>query len=300
MAEAAGDEFMLKGDKKTKKFFGGSSKYEDARDLYQQGAIQYKKARSWEKAAAAFMRCYEMAKKLECRSDQVQDLLDAAVCYRKFDYNKGIERQREALQLLEREGRYSRCAKLCVEIAEVLEEQRSEVGSTDDLLRTIAQCYSDAAGFWKLERNSTQSIADCRKKEAEILLQLSDGVEKAMEIYEELGRQCAEDAMLRFNAKGHFFMALLCQLSLISSSKKEEGIDHFRSKFDDYQQTDLQFTPQTREHELMTKIIEAFEENDPKIFTEAQREYEKICPLDHVKRTLLLKAKTVLKTENLC
>ena len=107
---------MEKADKKTKKFFGGSQKYEDARDLYQQAANQYKKVQDWTGAAGAWMKCYEMDQKLKCEMDILEDLTQASKCYRKFDVDESMRCVEKALALHDKNARFDKSAKMCLEV----------------------------------------------------------------------------------------------------------------------------------------------------------------------------------------
>ena len=115
-------------------------------------------------------------------------------------------------------------------------------------------------------------------------------------MYEELGRHCAEENLLRFNAKGYFFSSLLCQLALVPTGN-EDGIEVFRSKFEEYTGIDLQFSDSTHEYILCKSIVQAFEDESPKIFTEAMRTFERVNPLNRNKEILLMKGKAVLKSD---
>eukprot|EP01064_Diplonema_japonicum_P037114 TRINITY_DN8617_c1_g1_i1.p1 TRINITY_DN8617_c1_g1~~TRINITY_DN8617_c1_g1_i1.p1 ORF type:complete len:303 (+),score=80.97 TRINITY_DN8617_c1_g1_i1:41-949(+) len=288
-------ELMEKGDKKTKKFFGGSSKYEDARDLYVQAANQYKKLQDWAGAAGAFMKCYQMSVKTKCDSEMISDLMDAANCYRKFDCKEATETQNMALDLLDKNGRYDRAAKLCIESAKIFEELlHGESGSKEEELNEqLLICYEKARDYYKLMKNSTTHGNEVNRKIANVKTQQGK-YEEAIEIFEDLGKQCAEDNLLRFNAKGHFFNALLCQLPLISPMACEPGIDAFRDKFEEYCDIDLQLCDSTHEYEFCKSVISAFEEGDGAIYQEAYRRYDKIIPFEKATELMVLKGKQIL------
>eukprot|EP01059_Diplonema_ambulator_P030464 TRINITY_DN5228_c0_g1_i2.p1 TRINITY_DN5228_c0_g1~~TRINITY_DN5228_c0_g1_i2.p1 ORF type:complete len:325 (+),score=112.01 TRINITY_DN5228_c0_g1_i2:62-976(+) len=294
-ATAKAAELMEKGDKKTKKFFGGSSKYEDARELYLQGANQYKKVQDWPNAAGAFMKCFQMSQKVKSESDMISDLMEAANCYRKFDYKQATATMGIALDLLDKGGRYDRAAKLCMESAKIFEGILEEEGGekTMELNEQILMAYEKARDYYKLMRNSTTHANDCAAKIAAVKI-LQGKYDEALEIYEDLGKHCAEDNLLRFNAKSHFFTALLCQLPLISPMAADPGIDKFRDKFEEYTELDLQFCDTTHEYELCKNIIKAFEDGEVAAYTEAYRRYDKIIPFDKPKEVMVLKGKQIL------
>eukprot|EP01062_Namystynia_karyoxenos_P005185 TRINITY_DN11828_c0_g1_i1.p1 TRINITY_DN11828_c0_g1~~TRINITY_DN11828_c0_g1_i1.p1 ORF type:complete len:301 (+),score=113.24 TRINITY_DN11828_c0_g1_i1:95-997(+) len=287
-------ELMEKGDKKTKKFFGGQSKYEDARDLYQQAANQYKKQQDWPGACAAFEKCLAMDVKLKEDSDRVTDLLEASKCARKFDRAKAVDYMQQALDLMERQGQFAKAAKLAGDVAEMIDEHKGEERLTPEMAEEQIRWWRKSADCWKMERNSTSHANACLVKIADLLTQQGKYAE-AIEINEDLGNQYSDDSLLRFNAKGFYFASLLCHLALIEADRKEEGVAKFRAKFEEYTDKDTQFSPQTHEHRFCTTVLQAFEEGDAKLYSQAHKEYERVHPLDRQKTTMILRGKQALK-----
>ncbi|KAJ9465247.1 Alpha-soluble NSF attachment protein [Diplonema papillatum] len=300
MAEKA-RELVEKGDKKTKKFFGGAQKYEEARDCYQQAANQYKKVQDWEGAAAAFMKCYDMSAKVKSETDMIQDLTDAGNAYRKFSPDKATGTFSQVLELLDKNGRYDRAAKLCVETAKVCEAEllagTDSKEQREELQDSIVKWYNKARDYYKLMRNSVTHANDCLAKVADIAC-LQFKFEEAIEMYEELGKHCVDDNLLRFNAKAHFFTALLCQLPLIAPGAGPEGIERFRAKFEEYCDLDMQFCENTHEYDFCKGVIQAFEDEDPQAYKDAYRRYDRIIPLEKHKEIMVLKGQEILKHED--
>eukprot|EP01060_Flectonema_neradi_P029623 TRINITY_DN4131_c0_g1_i1.p1 TRINITY_DN4131_c0_g1~~TRINITY_DN4131_c0_g1_i1.p1 ORF type:complete len:297 (+),score=64.81 TRINITY_DN4131_c0_g1_i1:45-935(+) len=292
-------ELIAKGDKRLKKFFSfGTEKYDDARELYYQAANQFKKVQDWEGAEGAFLKCLEMDKKLKCDSDQIQDLTDAGTCAKKYNYKKAADYWEQAIEKLVATGRHDRAAKLSTDCAKLFEEQLlAGVSDPEGTRQQILEWWEKTLDLYKLNRNSTVHCNDCILKIAEIRI-LQGSYSEACEMFEDLGKQYADDNLLRFNARGQFFVALLCQLAQIVSPRDEAGIDRLRSKFDQYREIDVQFAEETHEFEFITSAIKAFEDADLTLYTEATRKYDRICPLDKTKEILVLKGRAALKVED--
>eukprot|EP00756_Hemistasia_phaeocysticola_P017411 Hpha_TRINITY_DN15536_c1_g3::TRINITY_DN15536_c1_g3_i1::g.105782::m.105782/K15296/NAPA, SNAPA, SEC17; alpha-soluble NSF attachment protein len=296
-----GTELMLKGDKKTKKFFGGQSKYEDARELYLEAVVQFKKVQNWQGATEAIEKAIAMDVKLKDDMDRAAHLLEASKTSRKYDFAKAIGYIQDVLVHMEKQAQFARAAKLAEETAEMHREKYLGEEMSAEQVDSLVQWWDRACSYWKMERNATAHLNSCRQKIAELRLQQGK-YQDAFEIFEDLGRQCADDAVMRFSARTHFFTALLCLLAQIEAAHKEEGADRFRTKFEEYQERDTQFTNMTQEHRFCTGIVAAFEEDDLKKFGETQKAYEKIMPLDKSRNLMVLRGKAALRSaeEDLC
>lgn len=296
MAASPAEELMKQGDKKTKKLFGGQSKYEDAAELYSKAAIQYKKVQDWRGATAAYEKVVAMAVKLKEPGDQIGALEEAAKCALKFDVAKAMSFQEQAIQLMERDGKYNKAGKAAEKNAKALAEQleEREHGPSEEDQERLIQWWQKAADYYKLEKHSTSDMNACRVHIADINAKLGR-YREAIEINEDLGMLYADDALLKFNAKMFFFTSLLCHLAIIDPKDKESGLEKFEEKFAAYQDKDTQFTELTHEHRFCTAVVQAFQDDDPKKYSEAHKAYEKVHPLDRQKTTMVLRGKAALK-----
>eukprot|EP01065_Artemidia_motanka_P051108 TRINITY_DN8903_c0_g2_i3.p1 TRINITY_DN8903_c0_g2~~TRINITY_DN8903_c0_g2_i3.p1 ORF type:complete len:303 (+),score=67.58 TRINITY_DN8903_c0_g2_i3:63-971(+) len=294
MAAGKAEELMQKGEKKKKKFFGGSSKYEDAREAFQEAAVQYKKIQDWQGACEAFKRSMEMSVKLKDDSELLSDLLEQANCTRRFDFKQSAELTQKALEMLEAQGKYLRCAKLAEEQAGLHREQCMDDTPTPGELKQVLKWWEKARDYWKLDRNGASHANSCKQRIAEVKLLLGE-YDEAREIYEDLGDFCADDASLRFGARTHYFNALLCLLGTFEGTHRETALAKFTEAFERYQERDTQFTRLTQEHRFCTGVVEAYEAEDVKRYSEAQKTLEKVLPQDRVHTLLILRGKGVLR-----
>ncbi|XP_043705531.1 alpha-soluble NSF attachment protein 2-like [Telopea speciosissima] len=85
MSDAAkGEEFEKKAEKKLNGWnLFGSSKFEDAAELYEKAASSYKLAKSWDKPGAAYINVADCHLKSGSKHEAASGYVDAAKCYNK-------------------------------------------------------------------------------------------------------------------------------------------------------------------------------------------------------------------------
>lgn len=67
--------------------FSGSSKVDEAMDLYQQAANKFKMAKKWSAAGHAFTELASLYSKAGSRLDAATNYVEAGNCYKKTDPN---------------------------------------------------------------------------------------------------------------------------------------------------------------------------------------------------------------------
>eukprot|EP00759_Apiculatamorpha_spiralis_P051900 PhF_6_TR5541/c0_g2_i1/m.7881/K15296/NAPA, SNAPA, SEC17; alpha-soluble NSF attachment protein len=285
MMESKAREAMEAGDKASKKFFGGESKYEKAREHFMQAGNFYKASQMWLEAANAYTRCMEMSVKLKQEMDVAEDLENAAMCYKKANDPRAKELYEKVIQTYLKNGKGTQASKLAQKIADLCESEGDVPGAI--------QWYTRAADLMKRE-NSLRTAQQVLLKVA-ALHALGGHYDEAIALYEDIGKDYASDRLLKGAARKELFMAALCHLANLKPIQKDEGIDAFQETFQSYEDADSMFTAQTWEHILITKIIQAFKEDSVQQFADAVSEYEDICPMDELKQKLVMRAKDVLK-----
>jgi len=113
-----------------------------------------------------------------------------------------------------------------------------------------------------------------------------NNIQRAAEIFEQIGRESLESKLGSYSAKGYFFQALLCLLALGDNVAGENKLNEFKN-------ADYTF-PTSRECQLIDKLVEALNNSDEEGFSTACQEYDRISPLDPWKTTMLLKVKNQL------
>eukprot|EP01063_Lacrimia_lanifica_P037678 TRINITY_DN7806_c0_g1_i1.p1 TRINITY_DN7806_c0_g1~~TRINITY_DN7806_c0_g1_i1.p1 ORF type:complete len:197 (+),score=101.55 TRINITY_DN7806_c0_g1_i1:172-762(+) len=186
-----------------------------------------------------------------------------------------------------------------LQAANMLEQTVMEGPSTLEEEQTEFLFWLEKArDYYKLMRNANSYINETSAKIAEVKIIQSNFAE-AQEIYDGLGRYCVEDNLLKFNAKGHFFMALLCELGQAKSGDAA-GIEKFRELFEKYEDLDMQLTAATYEHIFCTAVVKAFEDEDLQAYIDSYRDYSRIIPLDRKREQLVMLGRLILKTDDQC
>jgi len=276
------EEWIEKGDKKVKSisWFGGGTKYEDAAEMYIKGANLYKVAKKWEQAGGAFIKAAECQLKMQSKHEAATNYINASNCFKKSNINDAGNAIRIAVELFVDEGRFSIAAKHQKELAELYEQESDFPNAIDN--------YQIAADYYEGE-GQTSAANGCLLKVAQFSAQL-EKYDKAIEIYEKIGKASLDNNLLKFSVKDYFLKAGLCHLctqDIVSSKRALEK----------YQEMDVGFASQ-RECKFLQEIITAYENYDAEAFTQAVVEFDSVIKLDQWKTTILLRIKNTIKNED--
>ncbi|XP_031477942.1 alpha-soluble NSF attachment protein 2-like [Nymphaea colorata] len=275
--ESKGDEFLKKAEKKISGWGIFGSKYEDAADLYEKAANQFKLAKAWDKAGNSYLRLADCHLKLDSKHEAASACVDAGNCFKKINTADAIRCYDAAVGHFMEIGRLNMAARYCKEIGEIYEADQ-------DLEQAIAY-LEKSADLFHSEEVST-SANQCKQKVAQLAASL-DQYPKAIEIFESIARQSMNNNLLKYGVKGLLLNAGICHLC------KGDAVA-INNALEQYQDLDPTFSG-TREHRLLVDLASAMEEGDIEKFTAAVREYDSMTRLDPWKTSLLLKAKNKLK-----
>lgn len=205
-----------------------------------------------------------------------------ASCFKKSNPADALPAYQSAISLLTDAGRLTQAAKLSRECAELYEND--EVGATEDSTRLAIEMYEQAGGLFSMEDSKGQ-FANCQAKVAELASAALDPPDllKAGQIYDELGRNCLDSNLLKFNAKGYFLQAILCQLANADGIGAEQGLAR-------YEGVDYTFG-ESREGKFARTLVESVEAFDSEGLAQAAFEYDRVSKLDPWKTTMLVKIK---------
>jgi alpha-soluble NSF attachment protein len=144
--------------------------------------------------------------------------------------------------------------------------------------------YEQAAELFGMEDSKSQK-SQCLAKVAELASAQMDPPDlgRASHIYEDLGRNCLESNLLKYNAKGYFLQAIFCQLALGDGIAASQALTR-------YQNLDFTFGD-SREGKFAAALTQCLEEFDSEGFATACYEYDRISKLDPWKTTMLVKVK---------
>ncbi|KFD50722.1 hypothetical protein M514_08378 [Trichuris suis] len=274
-------KLLLEADKKMKQgssFFGlfGGNKSDEACELYVKAANLFKIDKKWTDAGSAFLKAAELSlSKCEYKHEAATHFVDASNCFKKTNTEQAIDCLLKAINIYAEEGRFSMAAKYYMNVAELCESDNSD-------LEKAMFYYEKAADYYKGEE-SKSSANKCALKVAQFAAQLLN-YKKAASLFEEVGTYSAENALLKYGAKDHFFKAALCLLCLDVLDGKV-AIKRYADKIPQF--------AESREFAFLNALTEAMEEHNADEFTNAVKEYDKISRLDQWTTTILLRLKRV-------
>ena len=188
-----------------------------------------------------------------------------------------------AVALLIDAGRLTQAAKLCKECAELYETEEIEIDDKSHIVLAI-ESYEQASELFGMEDSKGQA-SGCQAKIAELCsaaLEPPDLIRSAG-IYEELGRNCLDSNLLKFNAKGYFLQSILCHLANNDAVGAEQALSKFES-------IDYTFG-ESREGKFSRKLVECVEGLDADLFATTCFEYDRISKLDPWKTSMLVRVK---------
>ncbi|KAI3884231.1 hypothetical protein MKX03_030264 [Papaver bracteatum] len=177
-------------------------------------------------------------------------------------------------------------ARCCKEIAEICEARQNVDQAiayfecaADLFQRNCKICFSKKMKIKKMKMNF--SAHECKKKVAEFAAKQKQYL-KAIQIYEEIARQCLKDNLLKYSVKKYLLCAGLCQLC-------KDDVVALNNALEKYQCLDPTFIG-TLECKLLTDLASATDEEDNGKFTDAVNEFESMTRLDAWDTTMLFRA----------
>ncbi|KAF7458349.1 putative SNAP protein [Cryptosporidium felis] len=224
-------------------FFSGGPDLDEAIQLYVGAGNKYKILKSWTECCECFNRAAEL-------SLEQNDLVSASNYYtecgnivKRTDLQKSIPYFLKAVDLYNKNGRFGQSGKLFKVIAESLEENYQYLES--------CEYYSKAADMFDMDDYSKTAYSSCILKFADnfslcyneannnsgtnIAFSGTDGLLRAIEIYEQEAKKALGNALIKYNAKEYLFKAFLIILSL-------EDLVDAQIKWEKYSSLDQSFS----------------------------------------------------------
>jgi len=281
--EVKGEDLVKQAEAKLKKFslFGSGSKFDDAVELYEKAAAQFKLNKQWKEAAEAYIKAAEINEKQKQDADAVDKYQNAAKCYQNCNVKEAVRVYRLVVKMHMDTDRMSTAANEWKEIAK-LEEKEGHIQAAREAWEKSATCH-DAS-------NSKASATQALLQVARIAADEAD-YKKAVELFEKCAAQALESDLGRWSASEYFYKATLC--SFVLESKSGECKDTTES-LDRYVEQHPAFE-NAREYKFLKGILDAFEKDDVEKFTETVFKFDNVLKLDNWTSKLLLKIKDVLK-----
>lgn len=277
-------EFRSLAEKKARKrggllgMFSSGSSLDEAQELYQKAANQFKLAHEWNDAADCYVQYAFMSAKLGMTAEEAQGYVETANCLRKVSPESSLEWYKKAIDIFSDAGRYQQSAKQLKSVAEMLEQEEK--------LELSIEYYTKAADMFGMDEHSKSAISQCKVKMGELLARLEKYADAA-KIYEDEGQKSLSNHLLQFGAREHFLKAGILYLATGDSVTATIACDR-------YHQMDPRMEG-TRESQLLKGLTTAFVENDVDSFMAAIQEYDAVSRLDPWKTQLLVEAKKKLQ-----
>ncbi|XP_054528422.1 alpha-soluble NSF attachment protein isoform X1 [Pan troglodytes] len=231
--------------------FGGSSKIEEACEIYARAANMFKMAKNWSAAGNAFCQAAQLHLQLQSKHDAATCFVDAGNAFKKADPQEAINCLMRAIEIYTDMGRFTIAAKHHISIAEIYETELV------DIEKAIAH-YEQSADYYKGEE-SNSSANKCLLKVAGYAA-LLEQYQKAIDIYEQVGTNAMDSPLLKYSAKDYFFKAALCHfcIDMLNAKLAVQKYEELFPAFSD-----------SRECKLMKKLLEAHEEQNVDSYTES-------------------------------
>ncbi|NXJ34089.1 SNAA protein, partial [Ciconia maguari] len=155
----------------------GSSRIEEACDIYARAANMFKMAKNWSAAGNAFCQAAQLHLQLQSKHDAATNFVDAGNAFKKADPQEAINCLIRAIEIYTDMGRFTIAAKHHISIAEIYETE----------LVDIEKVNAGERGERQFSRLSfpRSSANKCLLKVATYAAQLEQ-YQKAVEIYEQV------------------------------------------------------------------------------------------------------------------
>jgi len=267
------------------------SKNEEAAELFEKAANAFKVGGCHADAGDAYGRAADIHRdKLNNMGEASKCMSNAGACYRKVDPKAAIEKYQSAVSLLCDKGRLMQAAKLSKEIAELFENDEADDEGENTSVILAIENYEQAAELFASE-NANSQRSQCLAKVAELCSAALEPPDllRAAGIYDELGRNCLESNLLKFNAKGYFLQAILCHLANSDSIGASQAMAKYES---------LDYTfGESREGKFSRTLIDCVEGFDAEGYATACFEYDRITKLDPWKTSILVRVKRSIEDQ---
>eukprot|EP00543_Licmophora_paradoxa_P003155 CAMPEP_0202456416 /NCGR_PEP_ID=MMETSP1360-20130828/13672_1 /ASSEMBLY_ACC=CAM_ASM_000848 /TAXON_ID=515479 /ORGANISM="Licmophora paradoxa, Strain CCMP2313" /LENGTH=311 /DNA_ID=CAMNT_0049076205 /DNA_START=72 /DNA_END=1007 /DNA_ORIENTATION=- len=263
-------------------FSSKEKKYEDAVEMYDKAGNAYKVGGFYYEAGEAYSKAGHILRdNLKNSFDSSKAFQNAGSNFKKADAEKAVEAYNAAILIMTDAGRVMNAAKLSKECAQIYENDGIETEEKSNIVWAI-EAYEQAAELFAAEDANSQG-SQCLVKVAELCSAALDppDLERASQIYDDLGRRCLDSNLLKFNARGYFLQSILCHLA------NGDGVGAQQAK-DRYESLDYTFTT-AREGKFAQQLIDAVEGYDSEGFSTACYDYNRVSNLDPWKTTILLK-----------
>lgn len=108
-------------------YSGGSNRIDEAVECYTRAGNMFKMAKKWSEAGKAFCEAANLHSKTGSRHDAATNYVDAANCYKKTDPQEAVNCLLKSIEIYTDMGRFTMAAKHHQTIAEMYENEASDL-----------------------------------------------------------------------------------------------------------------------------------------------------------------------------
>eukprot|EP01063_Lacrimia_lanifica_P022787 TRINITY_DN30307_c0_g1_i1.p1 TRINITY_DN30307_c0_g1~~TRINITY_DN30307_c0_g1_i1.p1 ORF type:complete len:290 (+),score=154.90 TRINITY_DN30307_c0_g1_i1:49-918(+) len=286
-----GQELMDKGEKTLKKWFSwGSNKHEEAAGHFQKAGNQFKIAKEWKSAGAAFMRASDCHIHAGDSHEGTEQLIEAGRCYRKVKDKDAEMCFKAAIDMQCDEGKFTQAARLQKELADAYSEQERFDKAVEALLK--------AADFYNGEEQTTTANTTLLAA-AKIYAEELNMPDAALKSFEAVADSYASHSSMKHNMKSVLLQCMMCRFIMVTPANKDVELQHCKDALARYEDKDINLS-NTRELELMEGAISAALDDDPAGVAAAASNYNSIKRLDDWQVNCLNSLRKAVEDEDMC
>ncbi|KXS19201.1 alpha-soluble NSF attachment protein [Gonapodya prolifera JEL478] len=263
--------------KATYKSWFGSSKLDEAAELYSRAANKFQLGKKWKEAGDAFLRAAEIQLRMQEPDEAAGSFVNASKAYKKTNAQDSVHSLEQAVAIYTDRGRFHIAAQHQKTIAEIYESDIQDY-------QKALMAYQTAADWYQSEESSALAN-NCLLKVGTFAAQLEQYA-VAIEKFEFVASASVDNNLTKWSVREHLLKAGLCHLA-------SEDIIAAKRALEKYQSMDVTFSS-TREFLFLKNLTDAVEAADEQLFTDTVYEFDRMTKLDAWKTTILLRVKKTL------
>jgi len=281
MGDSKAKEMVVKAEKKVKAFslFSNSSK-EEAVELFDKAAAQYKINKEWDEAGKAYVRAAEVSELIKNELEACNFYNSAGKAFKNGSIKEAIKCFKLCVTMHMDNNRFSTAAKIFQSIAE-LEEKSENIPGAIQAYEKAAECF--------FSEDSQSSGNQMLLKIAHFAADRED-YKKAIEIFEKVSAASLDNKLLSYSVKDYLFKASLIQLVMGAKNGDSSNVTIAIEKYKDLHPAYVD----SRECKFIENVTTAYQQDDLKKFVDVVFGYDKIYKLDNWTSGLLLAVKNTM------
>lgn len=279
-------EFINQAEKRLKSIsFFNPTKYDDAIELYDKAAVQYKITNNWKDVAKLYVLCAELCEKYTTSFEACNFYVNAGNAYKRFDLNEAVNVFLIGAEIHQQKNNFSTAAKLYKEIGVCYEKLMKQTEAIK-MWKKASDCYNTADA----STNSNQ----CLLRVADLYTE-NEEYKKAAELYEKISKNSLDSTTGIWTIKDHLNKALLCHfVSLLKSN----SINLLEQKMEEYKDLCPRLED-SHEYKLIHNVLQTYLNDDIDQFNDTVFKYNEIYKLDDFKTKMLYNIKVSLQNGEL-